>query len=221
MLPRARSDHDHTPPAEPWRPRNPSLQPKVLDAMISDARATPVCSISQNFLALGEAFESNQRALVIPNRCWPRRDRSFDPDPALVPGRRMVATPQVREAGRLAGIAKADARAAALAPMIAEIRATGNTTPYAIAAALTARGIPTARGLKFWSEGQVRSVLDRLDRLSATRPLDSRSGTDPLDAISSWCRSTQPSPKRRRTIRPAAPPGVSGPTRRTATPRSC
>ena len=59
------------PPAAPWRPRNPSLQPKVLDAMISDARATPVCSISQHLLALGEAFESNQRvreSLVGPTR---------------------------------------------------------------------------------------------------------------------------------------------------------
>jgi hypothetical protein len=84
-----------------------------------------------------------------------------------------VATPQAREAGRLAGIAKADARAAALAPVIAEIRASGITAPYAIAAALTARGIPTARGHRFWMTAQVRSILDRLDRLSATDPLDS------------------------------------------------
>jgi hypothetical protein len=37
-----------------------------------------------------------------------------------------------------------DARAIALAPVIAEIRASG-TAPYTIAAALTARGIPTLR----------------------------------------------------------------------------
>jgi len=78
-----------------------------------------------------------------------------------------VATPQAREAGRLAGIAKADARAVALAPVIADIWVSGITTPYAIAAALTARGIPTARGHRFWLAGQVRSILDRLDRLSA------------------------------------------------------
>ena len=113
----------------------------------------------------------------------------------------MVATPQAREAGRLAGNSKADARAAALAPVIAEIRATGITTPYAIAAALTARGIPTARGLKFWSEGQVHSILGRLDRLSATGPLDSHSGIDPLDP-----HSGTGSHKERQRKRPARRP---------------
>jgi hypothetical protein len=44
--------------AAPWPPRNPSLQARNSAAMISDARATPVCSVSQNFLALGEAFAS-------------------------------------------------------------------------------------------------------------------------------------------------------------------
>ena len=82
--------------------------------------------------------------------------------------KKAVATPQAREAGRLAVMAKANARAAALAPVIAEIRASGITTPYAIAAALTARGIPTARGHRFWLAGPVRSILERLDRLSAS-----------------------------------------------------
>ena len=77
-----------------------------------------------------------------------------------------VATPQAREAGRLTSIAKANVRAAALAPAIAEIRASGIIGPHAIAAALTARGIPTARGHRFWQAAQVRNILDRLDRLS-------------------------------------------------------
>ena len=78
-----------------------------------------------------------------------------------------LAAPQAREAARRASAARADARAAALAPVIAEIQASGITAPYAIAAALTARGIPTARGHRFWLTGPVRSLLDRLDRLSA------------------------------------------------------
>jgi hypothetical protein len=81
--------------------------------------------------------------------------------------RKAVATPQARTAGGQAGRAQADVRAAALAPVIAEIRASGVTTPYAIAAALTARGIPTQRGHRFWLAGPVRSLLARLDRLSA------------------------------------------------------
>jgi hypothetical protein len=57
--------------------------------------------------------------------------------------------------------------APALAPVIAEIRTSGITAPYAIAAALTARGVPTARGHRFWMVRQVHRLLDRLDRLSA------------------------------------------------------
>jgi hypothetical protein len=87
-------------------------------------------------------------------------------------GNQAVATPQAREAARRVCRAQADARAAALAPVIAEMRASGITTPYAIAAALTARGIPTARGHRFWLAGPVRSVLKRIDWLSDVGALD-------------------------------------------------
>ena len=64
-------------------------------------------------------------------------------------------------------MARADARALALAPIIAEIRASGITTPYAIAAALTARGIRTARGHRVWTDNPVRNILNRLERLAS------------------------------------------------------
>jgi hypothetical protein len=76
-----------------------------------------------------------------------------------------VATPEAREAARRAVSARADERALALAPIIAEIEASGITTPHAIAADLNRRGILTARGHRFWGGTQVRKVLDRLDRL--------------------------------------------------------
>jgi hypothetical protein len=82
-----------------------------------------------------------------------------------------VATPEAREAARRVCAAQADARAVALTPLIAEIRASGITSPYAIAAALTARGIPTARGHRFWGTAPVRKLLNRLDRLSADGPM--------------------------------------------------
>jgi hypothetical protein len=85
-----------------------------------------------------------------------------------------MATPQAREAARRVSAARADARAAALAPVIAEIRATGITGAYAIAAALMARAVPTARGHRFWSDGTVRDLLRRLDRLSAAGSLNSQ-----------------------------------------------
>jgi len=82
----------------------------------------------------------------------------------------MVATPEARAAGRKVGIQRADARAIALAPVIADIEAKGITTPYAIAAELARRGIPTARGHRFWGYSQVGDVLKRLDRLSQREP---------------------------------------------------
>jgi hypothetical protein len=87
---------------------------------------------------------------------------SLGDDMAIKPG----VTPQAREAGWRACVAQADARAAALAKVITEIRAAGITTPHAVAAALTARGIPTARGHRFWSDHPVRSLLNRVDRLA-------------------------------------------------------
>jgi hypothetical protein len=77
-----------------------------------------------------------------------------------------VATPEAREAARRVVAANADARAIALAPVIAEIQASGISSPHAIAAALTARGILTARGYRFWRSESVRKLLKRLDRLS-------------------------------------------------------
>jgi hypothetical protein len=77
-----------------------------------------------------------------------------------------VATPKAREAARKVTHALADDRALALAPVLAEIQASGTTTPYTIAAALMQRGIPTARGRRFWGATQVRKILNRLERLS-------------------------------------------------------
>jgi hypothetical protein len=74
-------------------------------------------------------------------------------------------TPAAREAARKTGAARADARAVNLAPVIAEIQASGITAPYAVAAALMERGIRTAHGHRFWSFAQARDLLARLDRL--------------------------------------------------------
>jgi hypothetical protein len=87
---------------------------------------------------------------------------------------RSGATPAAREAARKACAALADARAVNLAPVIAEIRASGITAPYAIATALMERGIRTARGHRFWSFAQARSMLNRLDRLAAAGLLEAR-----------------------------------------------
>lgn len=58
--------------------------------------------------------------------------------------------------------AVADERAADLAPVIRELWADGITSLGGIARALTARGIPTARGTATWTETQVSRVLARL-----------------------------------------------------------
>jgi hypothetical protein len=78
----------------------------------------------------------------------------------------MVATPEAAAAGRKASQRRADARAISLAPVITDIKATGITTPYTIAAELVRRGIPTARGHRYWGRAQAHNLLKRLDRLA-------------------------------------------------------
>jgi hypothetical protein len=58
--------------------------------------------------------------------------------------------------------ARADARAADLAPTIRKLQASSATTLQAIAAELNRRGIPTATGRGEWCGKQVRRVLARL-----------------------------------------------------------
>ena len=66
------------------------------------------------------------------------------------------------ETGRKTLTARADARAAQLAPIVAEIQASGVTSWYGIAMALNKRGIRTATGRGIWEPGQVRRVMERL-----------------------------------------------------------
>jgi hypothetical protein len=69
-------------------------------------------------------------------------------------------TSQARAAARQAIIVQADMRAQAMAPVIAEIRATGVHSYKGIAAQLNARRVPTARGGR-WAATQVRDILLR------------------------------------------------------------
>src|SRR3954469_20705040 len=75
-----------------------------------------------------------------------------------------------REAGRAAIQARAQARVADLAPVIAELRQVGVTSFGAIARALNERGIPTARGgASEWTPMQVSRVLARTEGQSYTK----------------------------------------------------
>jgi hypothetical protein len=68
----------------------------------------------------------------------------------------------LQRAGLVARQARANKRAADLAPIIAELRAAGITSLTGIAAALEERGVPTARGSGPWYHAQVRRLLARL-----------------------------------------------------------
>jgi hypothetical protein len=70
--------------------------------------------------------------------------------------------PKSGEAGRKVLIARADARASQLAPIVAELRRGGVTSWYGIAMELNKRGVPTATGRGIWDPGNVRRVLERL-----------------------------------------------------------
>jgi DNA invertase Pin-like site-specific DNA recombinase len=69
-------------------------------------------------------------------------------------------TKAMRRAAAEAVAKRVDARAADLAPTIAELQTAGATSLRAIAAGLNQRGIPTARGGQ-WTAVQVRRVLNR------------------------------------------------------------
>lgn len=62
--------------------------------------------------------------------------------------------------GNEANRAAADSFAANVLPVVRQIQAAGATTPRAIAAALNARGIRTARG-GAWHDSTVRNLLAR------------------------------------------------------------
>ena len=72
---------------------------------------------------------------------------------------------QARTKGNQVQSDRADARAASLAPLLTKLRAAGLKSPRALAAALTARNIPTPSRRGSWSAQQVRRVLERIARL--------------------------------------------------------
>ena len=77
-----------------------------------------------------------------------------------MPKRRI--TPAAQRAGWEAGIARANQKAAELAPVIAELRAAGITSLSGIAGALNARGVRTPWGHRHRYASQVASLLARL-----------------------------------------------------------
>lgn len=75
----------------------------------------------------------------------------------------MAMTPDIAMADTKARQARAQARAADLAPIVADLRGQGVTSLYGLAKALTERGVPTAKGGSTWTPGGVSRVLQRLD----------------------------------------------------------
>jgi DNA invertase Pin-like site-specific DNA recombinase len=73
-----------------------------------------------------------------------------------------VPTAKMQKASKAALQARADARAADVAPVIAELRAGGAASLRALADGLNSRKIPTARGNGEWSPTQVMRLLERL-----------------------------------------------------------
>jgi hypothetical protein len=78
--------------------------------------------------------------------------------------------------GRAARTARANKRAADLAPIIAELQAGGITSKQGIAAALNERGIQTPRGSGRWYHPQVGRLLARLKGDMSELPLRDANG---------------------------------------------
>jgi hypothetical protein len=92
---------------------------------------------------------------------------------------RALRTQKARAAALKAKKAHADARATEVAPIIAELRASGVTSAYGIAKALNARRIPTFTGRGLWGVTHIKQVLARLGVLGAPK---TRAGRDTLRA---------------------------------------
>jgi hypothetical protein len=90
----------------------------------------------------------------------PRSTRLPEPGPKAAARGTAIATAVRQE--------KATRWAADLAPILAEIRASGATSLGQIAGALNARGIPAAKGGS-WSKTQVMRVLGRLGSKAPAR----------------------------------------------------
>jgi hypothetical protein len=71
--------------------------------------------------------------------------------------------PAAQRAACEANEARADERAAKVAPIIKALRAEGITSLNGIAKALNERRVPTTRGRRRWYATQVRRVLARLE----------------------------------------------------------
>ena len=71
---------------------------------------------------------------------------------------------EAARAARAVRTARADARAADLAPIITDAPAAGVTSLRAIAAVLNERGIPTATGVGKWRAAQVWRVRAHVPR---------------------------------------------------------
>jgi DNA invertase Pin-like site-specific DNA recombinase len=76
--------------------------------------------------------------------------------------RGVVPTKKARALATDALQARADSRAADIAPIIADLRAAGAESLRDIAAGLNEAGIPTARGRGQWSAVQVKRVMERM-----------------------------------------------------------
>jgi DNA invertase Pin-like site-specific DNA recombinase len=73
-----------------------------------------------------------------------------------------IITAEARRAGVNAVVTRSRDRAAVLAPVIDELRRSGVVSLSGIAAALSDKGIPTARGATKWSAVQVQRLLAKL-----------------------------------------------------------
>ena len=80
---------------------------------------------------------------------------------------------EARRKSILARLARAEARASQLAPIVADIRASGIISWYGISRELNKRGVPTATGRGIWEPGRVRKVMERAERGALVAP-DSR-----------------------------------------------
>jgi hypothetical protein len=143
---------------------------KATNQRIASERAAALAPIIAEIRAAGAttlrdiAAELSQRGIPTPRGTtgsWSRAQVN-----------RVMSRPELRKFRLGPGapnVQIASERAAAIAPIIAEIRAAGATSLRAIVAELIKRDIPTARGAGSWSASQVARIMSRHDGRKTNR----------------------------------------------------
>ena len=144
---------------------------KFVAADMPEANETMVGFMAIMAQAERKAISTRTKAALAEKKVWYERLTDAERADLLVQGKAIsmggfrgyTPTEADRQASADTRKARAAARGADLGPILTDMQAKGITTLGGLAKALTAAGIPTARGASTWSPSQVSRLLATID----------------------------------------------------------